>query len=507
MNKNTHNSSSDKNEPDIVSFESLHKGTESKDNNLSDVTNTLSKSLFENDDDDDSNETDEYVKSNKSSEPGISDKSDEEYETSDSTANASITKNIPDKNTRIRNHLLRSGIIMSIIIAFYLTFVYSSIPVVAKWRNIYIETAMTTNSHQWLATWFIPKSIIDDVMKKYAAGKDEQKGLSSSWDDVSEEDFRDSDEYKSFFEQYWELESDSFIDYLKQHEDLIKDGYKDLLIEDLDNKLKLKTTEGDDLLVLDVPNNLIIVGVSGSSYQGKLAIVKNSKQVTLAKATSLGSFGQEINTFCDNNDAILGINASGFVDPDGEGSGAEVKGCIVIDGVDYASHHEEPAWKFFGVKKDEHMYITNYALDIEKDYRWAMEFYPALIIDGESVVDGTYGMGIQPRSTIGQTKTGDMLLLIVDGRQTHSLGCTVEDCANIMLRYNAYQGMNLDGGSSSVMYYKDQFITSSSSVTGRGRYMPDAIIVKKASDVSDTTDNDDDSEIINSQPASSVGGQ
>ena len=99
-----------------------------------------------------------------------------------------------------------------------------------------------------------------------------------------------------------------------------------------------------------------------------------------------------------------------------------------------------------------------------------------------------------------------MLLLVVDGRQTHSLGCIVEDCANIMLRYHAYQGMNLDGGSSSVMYYNGQFITKSSSVTGRGRYMPNAILVKAAKDTkfknkNTGLDNDDDSTIIKSEPA------
>ena len=109
-----------------------------------------------------------------------------------------------------------------------------------------------------------------------------------------------------------------------------------------------------------------------------------------------------------------------------------------------------------------------------------MEFFPALIINGENVVDGTFGMGIQPRTAIGQTKTGDFLMLVVDGRQVgYSLGCTVRDCSEILAEYNAYQATNLDGGSSSVMIYKGEQITKSSSVSGRGRYMPDAIVVNK----------------------------
>ena len=414
-----------------------------------------------------------------------------------------VTTNIPkdNNNNKIRNHFLRAAIVFSAIIVMYHTFVYSNNSFISKWRTIYIETAMTTNTHQWLATWFIPEKIIAEVMLKYNEGKEAQEDLASTWENV--EDIVESEEDIEFFKRYWELKTDSFTNYIKKHPDLVEDGFDNLLIEDLDDKLGIKTTEGDDVLVIDIPNNLLIIGVKGSGYKGKMAIVKESEQVIMAKSKALGSFGQEIDSFCSDNDAIVGINASGFVDPKGESFGSQVKGCLVIDSVDYGSHHEEPAWKYFGVKsKDERMYISYFTPGMQEDYRWAMEFSPGLIIDGKSVVDGTYGMGIQPRSTIGQTKDGSMLLLVVDGRQAHSIGCTVEDCADIMLRYKAYQGMNLDGGSSSVMYYKGQFITSSSSVTGRGRYMPNAILVKAAKDVSIKENSfDDEADVIKAQPA------
>lgn len=127
------------------------------------------------------------------------------------------------------------------------------------------------------------------------------------------------------------------------------------------------------------------------------------------------------------------------------------------------------------------MYIRDYPFDSVNEYRWGVEFLPALVLDGESVVDGSFGMGIQPRTAIGQTAGGDMLLLIIDGRQVgYSLGCTVEECKNILMDYKAYQAMNMDGGSSSVMWYNGEYITRSSSVSGKGRFMPDAFVVKKA---------------------------
>lgn len=78
-----------------------------------------------------------------------------------------------------------------------------------------------------------------------------------------------------------------------------------------------------------------------------------------------------------------------------------------------------------------------------------------------------------------------MLLLIIDGRQVgYSVGCTVAECKDILLRYDVYQAMNLDGGSSAVMWYNGKYITKSSSASGRGRYMPNALVVRKKTQIS-----------------------
>jgi hypothetical protein len=63
----------------------------------------------------------------------------------------------------------------------YVVAVFSDIPFIVKWRTIYIETAMGTLSHHWLATVFIPKSVIDAVMSGNAQLDEAQKGLTSNW--------------------------------------------------------------------------------------------------------------------------------------------------------------------------------------------------------------------------------------------------------------------------------------------------------------------------------------
>ena len=70
-----------------------------------------------------------------------------------------------------------------------------------------------------------------------------------------------------------------------------------------------------------------------------------------------------------------------------------------------------------------------------------------------------------------------MLLLVIDGRQTSSLGASYEDCIDLMLKNNAIVAANLDGGSSSVMYYNGKTINNVVSMNGE-RLVPTAWVVK-----------------------------
>lgn len=56
---------------------------------------------------------------------------------------------------------------MLVMTVLYLVGVYSDIPPIARLRTMYIETAMSTMRHQWLATAFFPQSVIDPVFCHY----------------------------------------------------------------------------------------------------------------------------------------------------------------------------------------------------------------------------------------------------------------------------------------------------------------------------------------------------
>jgi exopolysaccharide biosynthesis protein len=363
----------------------------------------------------------------------------------------------------------------------YCTAVFSNIPFIKKWRGIYIETAMTTGKHQWLATAFIPGYIIDDVMRPALEEQAKQDALESKWGSgkIEINTTKPQTDEELFYEKFWEVDKKLLETYMS---DKGISTYKDLLIENLDGSINITTTFGEKIKVLDAENNLLIVEVTGELYKGLLAIIKNSGQVTVAKSKSLGTYGNLITEFAEDNHALVAINASGFSDEEFKGTGGNVLGSMVLDGVDYGN--PIPSSKFFGFKEDNKLYIENYNAQKIVDYKWGIQFSPALIVDGAKYVQGTFGYGLQPRSAVGQTMSGEFLMLIVDGRQVgHSIGATVNDLAEIMLRHKAYQAMNLDGGSSSIMNYKGKTINKPSSKNSLGRYLPNAFIAKFASDV------------------------
>lgn len=131
-----------------------------------------------------------------------------------------------------------------------------------------------------------------------------------------------------------------------------------------------------------------------------------------------------------------------------------------------------------GLDYDDWMSVERYNKD--RKLRDAVEFMPALIIDGVKQADGSAGWGIQPRTAVGQKANQDVLMLIIDGRQlNYSIGTTVGECADIMERYGAVQACNLDGGASSIMYYNDHPVTRPAIRYAVGRWIPNIIMVEK----------------------------
>ncbi len=365
------------------------------------------------------------------------------------------------------------------LLSIYSILIYSSVPFIAKWRTIYIETAMSTMRYQWLATAFIPGNIIDDVMRNRYLLDEAQAGLVSDWDSgigfMSQRVWESNKNY--FLRVFHEIDESSFDKYIKENDAYNKNDRVFVDKAGLDDDgTSIKTKNGDQVLAIDEEQGILIVKIKGGNYVARLAIIKDPSQVKLGLAENFGSYGSSMERLVKSNGAILGVNASGFVDPNGMGNGGKAYGLVISDGKMHQKLINEGNRV---IALDYHDRLNIGKFQTVSSFRDAVEFKPALIINGEKLVRGSAGWGIQPRTVIGQTKKGEILLLIVDGRAPgYSIGATLGECADIMESYGAVQACNLDGGSSSIMYYNGREISKPSAANKKkGRAVPNGFLV------------------------------
>lgn len=99
---------------------------------------------------------------------------------------------------------------------------------------------------------------------------------------------------------------------------------------------------------------------------------------------------------------------------------------------------------------------------------------PRLLRDGQvditstqEQIGGDVTWGRSPRTAVGITPAGHVLMLVVDGRQAQSRGLTLTGLAKLLLQFGAVDAVNFDGGGSSEMVVDGQVVNSPSDGTQR----------------------------------------
>ncbi len=250
----------------------------------------------------------------------------------------------------------------------------------------------------------------------------------------------------------------------------------------------VETLEVTDESLIEIPTSeeiaadperepLEIIDISGSTYKGKLMIVRDPSRIVLGVPPVLGEGGEgiQISQMVENEGGVAGINAGGFIDEAGMGNGGEPLGIVIKNG---KLLYDGGSSVVVGFDKDNKLIVGYMSAQdaLDKNIRDACSFGPVFIVNGKRAESIGSGGGLNPRTCIGQTADGSVLLLTIDGRQATSIGATYEDCINILEEYGAVNAANLDGGSSTVMYYNGEVINVSASVYGP-RKLPTAFVV------------------------------
>ena len=225
---------------------------------------------------------------------------------------------------------------------------------------------------------------------------------------------------------------------------------------------------------------LEVIELSGRTYTAKLIKVRDPSRISLATIYPWRDTGVTLEELAKQSGAIAAIN--GGIYDSTNNSGGRPYGVIVSNGeIQYNKPNEYPGLVLVGFDNDNILQIIDVdgmtpaqleALVEEKGIRDAVTFqeessdannhFVQLIINGNPRGMNGVGSGLNPRTAIGQCADGSVLLLVTDGRGKNGhLGASAADLIEIMTQYGAVNAANLDGGSSTCMYYDGEYLMTS----------------------------------------------
>jgi exopolysaccharide biosynthesis protein len=234
-------------------------------------------------------------------------------------------------------------------------------------------------------------------------------------------------------------------------------------------------------------NNIERYNITGKKYKGYVLVISDPTRIKVGHSSKLGEEGQLTSEIAKANGAIAAINGGGFSDKvDGAlwtGTGANPAGIIMADGETVYNDIKDENQKrdVVALTKSGKLLVGPHSIKEmrETEVTEAVSFGPALIVNGKKTINnGDGGWGIAPRTAIAQRNDGSIILLVIDGRQVNSLGATLREVQDLLYdEYGAYNATNLDGGSSSTLFYNDEIVNNPSDSLGE-RSVPSIIYVE-----------------------------
>jgi exopolysaccharide biosynthesis protein len=242
--------------------------------------------------------------------------------------------------------------------------------------------------------------------------------------------------------------------------------------EDIDdNLIKIDTKEEDK-------KDIELVKVSGSTFAGKMIMVKDPSRVKVSTIYdgSWKEYGVTLDQLVKKEDAFAGINGGLYVST--LNKGGRPMGVVVKDHkIQFNSPAGLAGLYLIGFNDDNLLRIIDIegksadavkklieeekirdAVAFQEESSDANNHFVKLIINGKTRDIKGKGSGANPRTVIGQKADGTVLLLVTDGRGKNGhLGATAQDLIDIMEEYGAVNAANIDGGSSSAMYYDGHY--------------------------------------------------
>ena len=239
--------------------------------------------------------------------------------------------------------------------------------------------------------------------------------------------------------------------------------------------------------------------VSGNNFEGTMMIVNDPSKISLATTYPWSEYGKELDKLVAEYNAIAGINGGLYYSDANKGGrplGVTVSNGEIQDmslgatGLHLIGFDEDNILRIIDISNMNRNEIKELittekirdAVSFQEEASDSNNHFVKLIINGEKRELNGMGSGANPRTAIGQREDGSVLLLVTDGRGKNGhLGATAADLIEIMSEYGAINAANIDGGSSSTMYYNGKYLMDSVTFyySNSSWRLPTAFIVKE----------------------------
>jgi len=344
------------------------------------------------------------------------------------------------KKRRLKRLMAGTVSLFIILCLCFMGFLHASFQPFEMLRNLWVTSAITSMNHQYLATWLFSDSEISKIQQSNEATI---LGNSNPMDIYTNKG----------------PSSDNNAGTTSSNSDPT----------DLNTRSRGSNTN----------SSIELIDISQKGFKGYLLKVNNPARVQVAATRYLGIKGEKAEDIAKEIGAVAVINGGVFSDLNGSGNGGRPLGILISEG-NILYKESLTTYDIIGFDSNNVLVLGHYSeVQIKQmGIRDAVTFEPFLVVNGTPAITyGNGGWGIAPRTAIGQTRDGTILMLVIDGRQIGSLGATLKDVQDIMLEYGAYNVANLDGGASTVLYYNNQIVNHPSSLHGE-RLAPSFFIVK-----------------------------
>ena len=266
-------------------------------------------------------------------------------------------------------------------------------------------------------------------------------------------------------------------------------------LQDMDDEVdkNLINTEGNkEKELIEIHN------VSGDGFEGTMMVVNDPSKISLATTYPWGEYGKELGVIVNEAGAIAGVNGGIYYSSGNKGGrpyGVTVSNGEIQDitlgwsGLYLIGFDENNLLRIISLEGMNKSAVEKMvkeekirdAISFQEESSDANNHFVKLIINGEKRELSGKGSGQNPRTAIGQRKDGSVLILVTDGRGKNGhLGATASDLIEIMAEYGAVNAANVDGGSSSSLYYNKKYLRTSVTFyyTNSSWRLPTAFVVK-----------------------------